>query len=272
MRTPYPRKSYLRAIQRKEDDMSHMRTIGIIGGMAWPSSVAYYELTNERVQAKMGLGHCPNIVLMQRDIAGIKKWEDRGDWAKVAEMIVNTTQRLDIAGASFGLIACNTAHKALNLVRDQIDLPMIDIVDETAREVCRQGHKTVGLLGTLTTMNDDYFKGHLTDKYGIEVITPSKEDQKVIADIGDRELSKGIFSKKARDKFRPIIKRLVANGAEAVILACTEFGLLLKKEDSPVVLIDTLAVHVEAAANASFLGTDDIQRMYGATTSNINGL
>lgn len=252
--------------------MSHMRTIGIIGGMAWPSSVAYYELTNERVQAKLGFGHCPNMVLMQRDFAGIKKWEDQGDWAKVAEMIVKTTQRLDAAGASFGLIACNTAHKALNLVRDQIELPMIDIVEETAREIKGQGHKAVGLLGTITTMNDDYFVGHLTEKYGIGVITPSKEEQEVIADIGDRELSKGIFSKKARDKFRPIIKRLTAKGAEAVILACTEFGLLLKKEDSPVALIDTLAVHVEAAANASFLRTEEIERMYGREAANIHGI
>lgn len=250
--------------------MAHMRTIGIIGGMAWPSSLAYYERTNERVQEILGLEHCPNMVLMQRDFAGIKKWEDEGDWAKVAEMIINTTQRLDAAGASFGLIACNTAHKALNLVRDQIDLPMIDIVDATALEIRRQERRTVGLLGTKTTMTDDYFRGHLEERYGIVVITPSEEDQEVIADIGDRELSKGIFSEKARKKFRPIIARLVAKGAEVVVLACTEFGLLLKKEDSEVTMIDTLKVHVEAAAHASFLRTEEIERMYGREASNFH--
>ncbi|KAJ5577483.1 uncharacterized protein N7459_006447 [Penicillium hispanicum] len=223
-----------------------MKTIGVIGGMAWPSTVSYYQHINRLITQKLGPEHCATLVLVQTDFDQIKAWGDNDQWDKVGEAVVSLTQQLERAGADFFVIACNTVHGTLPPIISSINLPILHIVDATSKKIQSYGFQTVGLIGSIQTMTGDYFRGRLLDNYGITAITPAKEQQEMLHETLDHELLRGIFTDEAKVKFQKVIDDLLAQGCEAIILGCTEFGLLLDADKSPVPMIDTLVQHTEA--------------------------
>ncbi|KAJ5586498.1 hypothetical protein VI817_008275 [Penicillium citrinum] len=228
-----------------------MKTIGIIGGMGWPSSLAYYEKINLLVAEKLGAGHCANLILVQTDFARLTTYAAEGRWDMVGEGIVTLAKQLENAGAHFIMIACNMAHRVLPDIKDEIRLPIIHIVDVASEKIKSHGFKTVGLLGHYHTMNDDFFRGRLKQEHNILCIIPTPEQQEIIQQITVEEVSRGVFLESARVKFREVMDALVAQGCEAIIFGCTEYGRLMDINSGPVPIIDTLIEHVEAAVEQS---------------------
>ncbi|EQK99296.1 hypothetical protein G6O67_008668 [Ophiocordyceps sinensis] len=222
-----------------------MKTIGIIGGMGWPSSCAYYEKINSLISTQTGGSHGAKLALIQTDSEEILRLEEAGEWKRLGEIMVGLAEKLKSVEADFFLIACNTMHKSLLLLGDQrLPLPLIHIVDATAQKLT--GYKKVGLLGSRVTMTEEYFVGRLTEQYGLEVLVPPPDEQtKVQAAV--KELARAVFRDATREMFRGIIAGLVERGAEVVVLGCTEFGRLVREEDCPRPMVDTLVAHVEAA-------------------------
>lgn len=223
-----------------------MKTIGIIGGLGWVSTARYYETINRLVAEKLGSRHCAKLIIAQTDsdttlgLAGTEQWD------KLAETLLQIARQLERAGADFILVACNTVHKVVPKVQAQLKLPILHIVDATAEKVRELGVPRVGLLGSELTMTDEYFASRLM-KQGIEVLIPDEQDRKMIQHYLLAELVAGVFLEETREKFKAVIGQLVEQGAEAVILGCTEFGRLVQVEDCPVPLVDTADVHSEIA-------------------------
>ena len=225
-----------------------MKTIGIVGGIAWPSSIVYYRIINELVAQRLGDGslHSACLVLVQTDFEQIERNQREGRWDLVGDLLAEQGNKLKAAGADFFLLACNTVHSAADRIVSAVDLPFLHIVDPTAREVQQRGLLTVGLLGSRYTMTGSFFVGRLRD-YGINVLVCEGEHQENVHGALYGELAKGIFLPSTREKFKAAIADLVRRGAQAVILGCTEFGMLLEAGDSLVPLIDTTLAHAQAA-------------------------
>jgi aspartate racemase len=228
-----------------------MKTIGIVGGIAWPSSIVYYRIINERVAHRLGDGglHSARLVLAQTDFEQIERNQREGRWDLVGELLAEQGNKLKAAGADFFLLACNTVHTADDWIERAVDLPFLHIVDPTARQILDRGFTTVGLLGSRYTMTGSYFVGRLRDRYGLQVLVAEGEHQDNVHNALYAELAKGIFLPATREKFKAAIADLVERGAQAVILGCTEFGMLIEAKDSPVPLIDTTVAHAEAAVD-----------------------
>jgi aspartate racemase len=226
-----------------------MKTIGIVGGVAWPSSIVYYRLINEMISARLGDGglHSARLVLAQADFEEIERSQREGRWDRVGAILAAEGEKLRLAGADFFLLACNTVHTADRQVESSVDLPFLHIVDPTAERALAQGYSKVGLLGSRYTMSGDYFVGRLRERYGIDVIVAEGRNADAVHNALYAELAMHVFLPETREKFREAIADLVERGAEAIILGCTEFGMLVTNEDSPVPLIDTTVVHAEAA-------------------------
>ncbi|WP_433186384.1 aspartate/glutamate racemase family protein [Actinoallomurus sp. CA-150999] len=228
-----------------------MKTIGIVGGLAWPSSVVYYRVINELIGRRLGDGglHSANLVLAQTDFAEIERNQRLGRWDIVGELIAAQGNKLKAAGADFFLVACNTVHTAAEYVEGAVDLPFIHIVDPTARQILERGFRTVGLLGSRYTMTGGYFVDRLRRRYGLRVLVAEGEHQDDVHNALYEELAKGIVRPATRDRFKAAIADLVDRGAEVVILGCTEFGMLVEPEDGTVPVIDTTRAHAEAAVD-----------------------
>lgn len=228
-----------------------MKTIGIVGGLAWPSTITYYEIINEETAKRLGGNgrHCAKIVLAQTDFFEVEKNQTEGNWDRVGELLADSVSRLKAAGADFYIIACNTVHIAMPKVEELTDLPYIHIVDPTAEYLVRSGFKKVGLLGSGYTLEKDYFKGRLKDRYGLEVILPEGEHRENIHRALYDELVKGIVRDETKAKFDAAVLDLAGRGAEAVILGCTEFDLAVDQEKSPVPVVDTVRLHALAAVD-----------------------
>ncbi|WP_175696013.1 aspartate/glutamate racemase family protein [Burkholderia ambifaria] len=226
-----------------------MKTIGIVGGIAWPSSIIYYQTINSLVAQQMGGEglHCAKLVLAQTDFEEIERRQREGRWDIVGDLLAAEGNKLKAAGADFFLLACNTVHTAAERIEANVDLPFIHIVDPTASSVLERGYKTVGLLGSRYTMTGTYFVNRLKDRYGLDVVIAEGEHQENVHNALYEELAKGIFLPETREKFRRAIADLVSRGAEVIVLGCTEFGMLVKPEDSPVPIVDTTIAHAEAA-------------------------
>ena len=233
-----------------------MKTIGIVGGVAWPSTIVYYRAINELVAQRLGGAglHCAKIVLAQTDFEEIERRQREGRWDLVGDLLAAEGNKVKAAGADFFLLACNTVHTADERVESSVNLPFIHIVDPTAREVLARGFKTVGLLGSRYTMTGTYFVERLKKRYGLDVLIAQGEHQNSVHNALYDELAKGIFLPSTREKFRAAILDLVARGAEVIILGCTEFGMLVKPEDSPVQIIDTTIAHAQAAVEMALAG------------------
>jgi aspartate racemase len=226
-----------------------VKTIGIVGGVAWPSSVVYYRAINELVARRLGGLHCAKLVLAQADFAQIERQQREGRWDLVGDLLVVQGNKLKAAGADFFLLACNTVHAASDHIEKAVDLPFLHIVDPAARQVVAGGFQTVGLLGSRYTMTGSYFTGRLRQRYDLRVLVAEGAHQDNVHRALYEELAKGSLLPATRAKFQAAITDLVTRGAEVIILACTEFGMLVKPGDSPVPIIDTATAHAEAAVD-----------------------
>ncbi len=226
-----------------------MKTIGILGGMSWESTVSYYQALNTGVKEQLGGLHSAKIVMYSVNFDEIEKLQHQGKWDETATILTQAAQSVEKAGADFLLIATNTMHKVADQVQEHIQIPILHIADATAQQLQQQGIKKVGLLGTQFTMEQDFYKGRLTDKFGIEVVTPSIEDRTEVHRIIYQELCLGEIKEASREVYLNIIDKLKADGAEAVILGCTEIALLVQQKHTSVPLFDTTLIHAQAAVD-----------------------
>ncbi len=224
-----------------------MKTIGLMGGMSWESTVGYYRAINQGVKAALGGLHSGQIVMHSVDFEPIKQLQHKDDWAGTATILQGAAQSIEAAGADFLVICTNTMHIVAPEIEAAIGIPILHIADATAEVLLAEGVGTVGLLGTAFTMEKDFYKGRLTEKFGLKVVTPNAADRKIVHDVIYQELCLGSFEDKARQQYVRIISELAEQGAEAVILGCTEIGMLVKQADTPVLLCDTTAIHAAKA-------------------------
>ena len=224
-----------------------MKTIGLLGGMSWESTTDYYRLINKGVQQALGGLHSADIILYSVDFAPVEERQRQGDWPGMTEMLVDAAGRIQRAGADFLLICTNTMHKVAPAIEQAIAIPLLHIADATADRLVRDGIKTVGLLGTAFTMEQNFYKNRLSERYGLTVIVPPEDDRQRGHDIIYDELCQGEILETSRDHYRRIIDDLAAEGAQAVILGCTEIGMLIKQAHTAVTLYDTTAIHAARA-------------------------
>jgi len=224
-----------------------MKTIGLIGGMSWESTEAYYRLINAGVKSQLGGFHSAKIVLYSVDFAEIESLQMAEKWTELAEILCQAAVNVESAGADFLLICTNTMHRIAEQVEQSVNIPLLHIADATAEALKKCGVSKVGLLGTAFTMEQQFYKGRLQDEHQIQVLVPNEFDRKVVHDVIYQELCKGDIKPKSKSAYLDIIERLQADGAEAVILGCTEIGNLVKQLDTPVPLFDTTQIHAEYA-------------------------
>lgn len=224
-----------------------MKVIGLIGGMSWESTLEYYKIINELVKERLGGLHSAKILLYSVDFEEISELQHKGKWERLTEVMIDIAKRLEKAGAEFLLICTNTMHKMADDIQERISIPLLNIVDVTAQRIKELGLRKVGLLGTKFTMEDDFYKGRLARKHGINVLIPDKKERQVVHDIIYKELCLGIIKQSSREKIMKIIDNLVKKGAEGIILGCTELPLIIRQEDCEVPLLDTTRIHAEAA-------------------------
>lgn len=229
-----------------------MKTIGLIGGMSWESTVTYYQIINEIIKEKLGGFHSARILLSSVDFAEIEQCQTTGDWDLGAEILSQSAVNLEKAGADFILICTNTMHKVAPQIQSSITIPVIHIADATADILVSTGIKKVALLGTKYTMTQDFYKERLVQK-GLEPLIPAVNDREIINNIIFNELCLGIISDDSRRIYLDIIGRLRGQGAEGIILGCTEIGLLINQNDLTLPVFDTTAIHARAAAEQALL-------------------
>lgn len=227
-----------------------MKTIGLIGGMSWESTVTYYQIINRVVQEKLGGFHSAKCLLYSVDFHEIEECQSNNDWEKSAEILSEAALSLERGGAEFIVICTNTMHKVADLIGKRISIPILHIADVTADELLGCGIRTVALLGTKYTMEQDFYKCRLMER-GIEVIVPDKEDREMINTTIYHELCLGVVSDDSRKEFLRIIDLLTKKGAQGVILGCTEIGLLVNQEAASAPLFDTAYIHASRAALAA---------------------
>ncbi|MBT2617387.1 MULTISPECIES: aspartate/glutamate racemase family protein [unclassified Bacillus (in: firmicutes)] len=225
-----------------------MKTIGLIGGMSWESSLEYYRIINEEVKAKLGGLHSAKCILYSVDFEEIERCQAEGDWESSGELLGDAALSLEKAGAEMILICTNTMHKVIGYIEEKVSLPILHIADSTAKQIQKSKISTVGLLGTKYTMEQDFYKTRI-ETNGIKVLIPNDEDRKVINKVIYEELCLGEIEQASRDYYKKVIKGLVDDGAEGIILGCTEIGLLVKPEDSEVPLFDTAVIHAIESVN-----------------------
>ncbi len=224
-----------------------MKTIGLIGGMSWESSLEYYRIINQETKRCLGGLHSAKSLMYSVDFAEIEELQHKGDWETVTHMMINAAKYLENGGADFVLICTNTMHKMAKDVEKAIAIPLLHIADPTAEAIKAQGLTKVALLGTKYTMEQDFYKGRLIDRFGLGVITPNDTDRQTVHNIIYDELCLGEIKPKSKQQFVEIIKRLERDGAQGIILGCTEIGLLIKQADVTVPVFDTTQIHAIAA-------------------------
>ena len=223
------------------------RMIGLIDGMSWESSAEYYRLINQGVRGKLGGMHSARCLMWSFDFAEIEALQHAGHWDLAGDRLVEAAQALAAAGAEALLICTNTMHKLANRVEAAVSIPLLHIADCTARPIQQAGLRRVGLLGTAFTMEQDFYRGRLVDRFGLDVLIPEADDRADVHRIIYDELVQGRIEPQSRAIYRAVIERLIARGAEAIILGCTEISLLVDQSDSAVPLFDTTALHAAAA-------------------------
>ncbi len=224
-----------------------MKTIGLLGGMSWESTIPYYQIINEAVRERLGGLHSAKVVLYSVEFDEIERCQSGGDWEKSGEILGKAAQGLEAAGADFLLICTNTMHKVAPQIASMVRIPIVHIADATADELERNRIRRVGLLGTKYTMTQDFYKRRLTDR-GIDVVIPDEADIEVVNDVIFGELCVGEIKEGSRREFQRIIDRLKEKGAEGVVLGCTEIGLLIHQPDASLPLFDTTRIHAKRAA------------------------
>ncbi|ARR47683.1 aspartate/glutamate racemase family protein [Vibrio campbellii] len=224
-----------------------MKTIGLIGGMSWESTAQYYQIINREVKARLGGLHSGKVCLYSVDFAEIETFQHQGRWDDTAIILAQAAKSVEAGGADFILICTNTMHKVADQIQQVVNVPLIHIADTTAEKLVSDGIKKVGLLGTRFTMEQDFYKQRLIDKFGVDVFVPGSDDQTIIHNVIYNELCKGEVRDDSRQHYLAIIEKLVEQGAEAVILGCTEIAMLVEPHHTDVKLYDTTEIHAKAA-------------------------
>jgi aspartate racemase len=225
-----------------------MKTIGLIGGMSWESTIPYYRQINETIKQRLGGLHSAKLVLYSVDFHEIERLQHAGDWEAAGVMLADAARALEAAGADFLVLCTNTMHKVAGSIEAAVAIPLFHIADPTAAEIRRAGLATVGLLGTRFTMEQAFYRDRLSERYGLGVVVPDAEDREVVHRIIYEELCLGIVKPESRAAYRGIMGKLAAQGAQAIILGCTEISLLVDQQDAVVPLFDTTAIHARTAA------------------------
>ncbi len=226
-----------------------MKTIGLLGGMSWESSQVYYRELNQQINQQLGGLHSASIVMINVDFAPIEQLMVRGEWSVIGKVLVRHCLQLQSAGADFIVIATNTMHKLAPVIEQAIDVPLLHIADAVGRSEAIKSIKKVGLLGTAFTMEQDFYTSRLKSKYGVKALVPNAEECFVMNQIIFDELCKGHFNANAKQQYLKVIDKLADQGAEAIVLACTEIGLLVQQHDTSVTLIDATHEHIKLAVN-----------------------
>jgi len=224
-----------------------MKTIGLLGGMSWESTSSYYQAINRGIQSELGGLHSAKICLYSVDFADIETLQHQGKWDETADLLTLAALSVEAGGADFLLICTNTMHKVAPQIEAKLSIPLLHIADATGEKLLKDKVKKVGLLGTKFTMEQDFYKARLKEKFAIEVLIPNEDQREIVHDVIYRELCAGVISNKSREYYLEIIADLFKQGAEAVILGCTEIALLVKPEHTQVPLYDTTDIHAAAA-------------------------
>ena len=225
-----------------------MKTIGLIGGMSWESTVPYYRLINEAVRARLGGLHSAKLVLHSVDFHEVERLQREGDWAQAGELMAGAARSLEAAGADFLVLCTNTMHKVAGSIESAVPIPLLHIADATGDAIRQAGHSTVGLLGTRFTMEEAFYRDRLRERHGLQVLVPDEADRGIVHRVIYEELCLGLVRPGSRAEYARILAGLAARGAQAVILGCTEISMLVGPGDSELPLFDTTAVHAQAAA------------------------
>jgi len=226
-----------------------MKTIGLIGGMSWESSIEYYRIINETVKKKLSGLHSAKSLMYSVDFAEIEVLQHENKWVEASAILVDAAQSLERGGADFVVLCTNTMHKVADDIQTNINIPFIHIADATAQLIKDASIQKIGLLGTRFTMEEDFYKGRLSEKYGLGVIIPNAPGCEIVHRVIYNELVLGKIEQSSKKKYVDIIEQMVTQGAEGVILGCTEIGLLVHQEDSQVPLFDTTRIHAETAVD-----------------------
>jgi aspartate racemase len=224
-----------------------MKTIGLLGGMSWESSAEYYRQINQLTKERLGGMHSAQCVMYSVDFAPLEEMQRADRWDEATVVLVDAAQRVERAGADFLLMCTNTMHRMADEVQAAISIPLLHIADATAAAIKAARLTKVGLLGTRYTMEQDFYRGRLADTHGLEVITPDQADRTLVNDVIYGELVLGHIRPESRAAYRRIIEKLVGNGAQGIILGCTEIPMLMQADDAPVPVFDTTRIHAEQA-------------------------
>ncbi|WP_422468250.1 aspartate/glutamate racemase family protein [Endozoicomonas sp. ALC013] len=230
-----------------------MKTIGLIGGMSWESTLSYYKGINEGVKTSLGGLHSAKVALYSVDFAEIEKLQHQGEWDKTAEILSAAARSVEAGGADFFLICTNTMHKVAEAVEKSVAIPLVHIADATGELLVKDGIKRVGLLGTRFTMEQAFYKNRLSDKFGIDVVIPDETEQEVVHQVIYTELCLGQINNASRNQYLKIISSLHNQGAEAVILGCTEIALLVQQTHTTIPLYDTTEMHTQKAVKLAIV-------------------
>lgn len=226
-----------------------MKTIGVIGGMSWESSAEYYRLLNRYAKARLGGHHNARSVMVTVDFAQVEADQRAGDWASLGRQMADAARQLERGGADLVMLATNTMHRVHESIEQAINVPFLHIADPTGTALCEAGIERVGLLGTRYTMEQQFYVGRLREHHGLDTVIPDDGERADVHRIIYDELCHGTIDAQSRDTYRRVIDRLAARGAQAVILGCTEITLLIKPEDSTLLVFDTTALHAQAAVD-----------------------
>ena len=224
-----------------------MKTIGLIGGMSWESTSLYYSAINQGVRESLGGLHSAKICLYSVDFHQIEQLQHQGKWQETADILAKAAQAVEAGGADIFLICTNTMHKVAAEIQAAVNIPLLHIADATAKKLLDDGITKVGLLGTAFTMQQEFYKGRLTKEFGIEVLVPNAEQQIMAHEVIYQELCLGEIKLDSKQKYLEVIQSLYNQGAQAVILGCTEITLLVQQKDTQVPLYDTTAIHAQSA-------------------------
>ena len=228
-----------------------MKTIGLIGGMSWESTLEYYRILNETVKTRLGGLHSAKCLLYSVDFAEVELLQREGRWEEAGQMMTDAARRLERGGADFIVICTNTMHKLTREIESAVGIPLLHIADATAEAVKTSGLWRVGLLGTRFTMEQEFYRGRLAEQHGLDVLVPGEADREIVHQVIYGELCLGVVKEESRKRFIGVIEKMVAAGAQGIILGCTEIELLVRQEDSPVPVFPTTRIHAESAVEFS---------------------
>ena len=231
-----------------------MKTIGLIGGMSWESTAEYYRIINEAVKEKLGRLHSAKIVMYSVDFEEVEQLQRQGRWDKATDVMIDAAKRVERGGADFVLICTNTMHKMADDVAANISIPLLHIADATAEKVTSLGLKKIGLLGTKFTMEQDFYRGRLKEKFGLHVVIPNESEGEIVHNVIYKELCLGEIKDSSRQQLKTIISGLGNRGAQGIILGCTELPLLINQEHCSILLFDTTLIHAKAAVDCALEG------------------